>query len=833
MARKIHKHKRHDDELEAPRNSLEMQVETSQSYNAMGDYLQCYQLEEDWSGKNYYPVEASMKKLINQEMSQSQPAETKQNAPSIVARLMGVDSFPVETKPAVQLRPIEKKNSKSGVKHFGKTETSSAAQLSSKSNDSRHSEHDYSVCSNNDIYADRLRNCQDQRFGISKPREHPQEEELQKFKKEFEAFQAKRLRECSDIIECGSIGRLKPLKEKLKTEKMRPFANSAEKMSDKSMERTGLHHNRQKMEYFQDERKQWISSRNRSMSADFEQPSMKDFDGKSDTAPTRIVILKPALDKFCSNDESWTSSSDTLERSGIENFLEEVKERLKLELQGKALKQSSGIRGSGIKTLCSEKPTDPKQIAKHLAGQVRENVGRDIGRKLLRSESTRSYRSENQYNGPDSPEYISRNSRRFLSDRLRNVREEETRSDIPVLSNGSMFENRKSVNERSCCEIVRDEEEMQIRSFRHGGDEGVVRREVSPRNLIRSLSAPVSGTSFGKLLLEDRHVVTGAQIRRKHEGIDNVSLGARKKTKERFNLKEKVSNIRYSFALRRRMFGKKIQTMVESQNTENDFLKDITSGPTVVMEFTERHENATEVPPSPASHCSSTQEEFWREVDHLSPVSTPDAASDEGNDVPFQEIDPPNLNELESDCIAERTTDIESELLDIEDQAEAYIRDLLVASGLYDGKSEKPLCISNTVFEQVEESYKKPSKENDNTANDHADHRMLLDLLNEALPSVLGPPMTTSIFKRKLLNSSTSQPPRRKKLLDSVWNIVRANLYPPADKSYYSLDSVVVRDLESTPWCVLMDEESNLLGVELANHILGSLVDEIARDLHR
>ena len=38
-------------------------------------------------------------------------------------------------------------------------------------------------------------------FGEPRPREHPQEEELQKFKKEFEAYQAARFLECSKVVE--------------------------------------------------------------------------------------------------------------------------------------------------------------------------------------------------------------------------------------------------------------------------------------------------------------------------------------------------------------------------------------------------------------------------------------------------------------------------------------------------------------------------------------------------------------------------------------------------------------------------------------------------------
>ncbi|KAK6237223.1 hypothetical protein QUC31_002692 [Theobroma cacao] len=873
MARKILAHKRHVGGLEAPRNSLELQLETSQSSCAVGDLPYSNHVEEDWAAKNCYQTEASMKKLISEEMSKQ--SNTRHNAPSIVARLMGMDALPLDTKSVVQ--PVEKKNDNQQVK-FSKREKyakGSAAHLSSNSTYSKQMDLD-SIYSSRDRDAERWSTSQ--KFGKPRSREHPQEEELQKFKKEFEAWQAARLRECSKVVDVGSISTQQLAQEKLNKEKMALYADSERVMHKKPLEskritvnenlhEIGLHHHRRNSELFTAEQKE---SRRGSMNKDFHLPSMIGYNQKVDAAPTRIVILKPGPDRICDHEESWTSSSGTFEeRASIEDFLEEVRERLKLELQGKTLNKSSVVRGSGIETPFSEKPSDPRQIAKHIAQKVRENVSRDLGMNLVRSESTRSYRSEIQFNGPGSPEFINKDARRFLSERLRNVLKQETQLDVPIVSSGSsrssVFDNgrdrlkrlrdrSKSEIEQSYWEIVKDEQAMQARSFRQGDDVGLLNRELSPRNLVRSLSAPVSGTSFGKLLLEDRHILTGAQIRRKHEGIENVSVDIRKRKKEKFNLKEKVSNIKYGLTLRRRLFGKKIQSMVESLGAENDPEKDILSGPTVVMNLGERHENSTEVPPSPASVCSSNHEEFWRQVDYLSPMSTPDVTLREDNAVPqvFKEISSNlselrrQLNELESDGaddISIEQEPIESEMGDLEDHAEGYVRDLLVASGLYDGSCDKSLSrwdplakpISNCVFEQVEESYSKLAKENNSTRNDqneNVDHKLLLDLLNEALSIILGPPVTMSRFRRKLLGSSILRPPRGRKLLNSVWEIIHMNLDPPNDRRYYSLDDMVGQDLGSTPWSGLMDDETSVLGREVECHIIGDMVQEIVKDMH-
>lgn len=315
---------------------------------------------------------------------------------------------------------------------------------------------------------------------------------------------------------------------------------------------------------------------------------------------------------------------------------------------------------------------------------------RDLGVNLLRSESTRSYRSEVQYDRAGSPEFIHRDTRRFLLERLRNVSERETGFNSPVFSSGSYgssaldYERFKVKQVGDTLEAQKDmsfwgrgmvkDDHVKTRSFRHGSDDDkLLDRELSPRNLIRSLSAPVSGTSFGKLLLENRHILTGAHIQRKHEAIEHVSFDMKSQKKERFNFKEKVSHFKYNFTLKGRLFGKRIQSVTESSHTEHYPVNDIRSGPTVITNSRERHvrdisfpyafyvlfsdsigsicilmsfllfwsqDNFTEVPPSPASVCSTAQDDFCRTADCLSPVSTPNATPRDDRFVPqaFRDI---------------------------------------------------------------------------------------------------------------------------------------------------------------------------------------------------
>ncbi|XAR58061.1 hypothetical protein NMG60_11026418 [Bertholletia excelsa] len=882
MARKVLRQKKPVGGLEAPRNSLELPVESSQSYCAGGDNVPfSYEVRRECS-RNSYPTEAeaSIKKLISKEISKG--PNSRRNVPSVVARLMGMDMLPVDTKSVVQ--QAEKKNEKPRTNSPNKEQNKKGLgghHVRSNSNSSWKEEFDFFRHNK-----EKDSEYRDSGLKLKKPksREHPQEEELQKFKKEFEAWQAARFKECSKVVELGKIPSQWLAQEALNKEKFTLYANSSRITANKmnlelknndavkarSHERgrlENLEYQGYRKELFPAKPKESYSLRSRTLSRDFDQLPLLTSNQKLDksSAPTRIVILRPGPEQISDNEEAWVSSSGTSEERGsIEDFLEEVRERLKSELQGK-VKKVTMVRGGGIETPYSENPPDAKQIAQRIAKQVRESVTRDLGMNLIRSESTRSYRSEFQFNGPGSPEFINRDTRRLLAERLRNVFKGETDLHKPSVACGSskssMIDNERARPEHSvgnfkagakasCWDIVEDEPEMQTRSFRRGpGDDIMYHRDLSPRNLIRSLSAPVSGTSFGKLLLEDRHIVTGAHIRRKHEAIESVTMNVKKRKKERFNFKEKVSSFKYSFTLRGKLFGRKIRSVEKPLKHGCDSMRDIMCGPTVVIGSGERHENSTEVPPSPASVCSSIHEELWKATDHFSSASTSDLSPLEETSVPqvFREISS-NLSELRrqlsklddssSKEIVIDEQPFEPEMVELEDEAEAYIRDLLVASGLYKGSSERILSrydllakpIGTHIYEEVEESYKKKGSRSDKS--EKVDHKLLLDLLNEALSVVLGSPMNVSRFRKTVMvPAPTACPLQGQKLLDRVWEIVSLHLYPPMDKSYYSLDGTVAKDLESTPWFGLMSNDMEALGKEMESQITGDMIEEIVKDM--
>ncbi|KAI4314655.1 hypothetical protein L6164_027543 [Bauhinia variegata] len=786
-----------------------------------------------------------MKKQINEELSKR--SNPRQNAPSVVARLMGIDMMPLGTKSVIS--SDERKGGNMGKKFLKKEMDGRASVGHGFSNSNSYNQIEF-----DSFYQDINDDGWDRSFGKPRPREHPQEEELQKFKKEFEAYQAARFMECSKVFDLGSVSRQLLAQENLNKEKMAHCANNQSvaigkpaKLNSHSF--NSLIHNGGyaeyhdvMMEFIPAKQRGFFSSRGRTLSRDFEESLLMKSNSRLDrSSPTRIVILKPGHHRFCIQEEDWNSAScPSQKRNSIEDFLEEVRERLKCELQRKSLKKGSVVRGSGIERPYNEEP-DPKQIARHIAKQVRENMTRDVGTNLLCSKSTRSNRSEIHFNGPSSPEFMNRDTSRFLSEKLRNVPKSESHLDISEVACGNskshVLDNHrvslkqagdilKCGNHMSQWEISKEGKEMLTGSFRHEPDDNILLHR-------------------------------GAHIRRKLEleAIETVPVDVRKRNKKRFNIKEKVSNFKYSLVLRRKLFGKRIQSMVESHGNEyGPMVRDVTSGPTVLLNCGERLENSTEVPPSPASVCSSAQEERWRQAEYSSPTSTPDVSSRDDDVVPqfFRDISSnlnalrKQLNQLESDDpddFSIKQDTVESELVQLEDPAESYMRDLLVASGIYFGSWDKSLLrgdtfakpMGNSAFEEVEESHRKSAKEDEGSIKDQEkhklEHKILFDLLNEALSIVLGPPVAVSRFRRKLSNSFVLPKPSGKELLKLAWDIIRVSLYPPFDTCSSSLDNLVARDLGSIPWSALISDEITVLEREIECLIAEDLVKELTEDM--
>lgn len=174
----------------------------------------------------------------------------------------------------------------------------------------------------------------------------------------------------------------------------------------------------------------------------------------------------------------------------------------------------------------------------------------------------------------------------------------------------------------------------------------------------------------------------------------------------------------------------------------------------------------------------------------------------------------------------------EHNLFDSEGEAQIYIRDVLVAAGFYDGSSMLTSPIQSKVFEEVESAYQRNGGKTEGSVKANGgrsvDHKLLFDLLNEALSDVMRPPITRPRSMRGLVGPTAV--PQGKKLLDHVLVMILTYLNPPQDECN-SFDDVVANDLGRTPWSAMMKGETDVIGRGMERVILGELVLEIVKDM--
>jgi hypothetical protein len=523
---------------------------------------------------------ASIKKLIHEDIS-FRTIES-QKRPSVIARLMGMDSPPLNTtsefsshteerRHEILSRPTPRRDEAemistkhvSFVQHKGSTKHAPKQEIRA-----------YDI--DRDLFVQPSK--KNNEWGKQQPREHPQEEELQKFKKEFEAWQTSKLWEQSRSLEAEShldddnCTDIVPYRYQHHQHKGNDAKNGSKYMHSKD----DVHRRRSK------ESSPSISGSRtfslRSAGACSSRLPLSRFyheDEEQSLSPTRIVILKPCPELSTDDIEESSLGSPELvkKENNMEAFLEEVKKRLKIELEGRVASDDKADRWAR-----GDIPADPRQIARNIANQIRENVTRDMHPALMRSESTRSYRSDVQLHEQSPMDFIGRDARRQLSDRLKNVLGREPDAEPSFAhrrrATSTSFDEEPRPKPRhdmaSRRGKIRSKEEKKcaiesdVRSLRHGSyktSSPVDSQPVSPRNLIRSLSAPVSGTTFVKLIMEEPRELTGARLQRKQEGNGTEKKKGRK---DAFNIKGKVSNLRQNLGLRAKLFGKKFHHADES-----------------------------------------------------------------------------------------------------------------------------------------------------------------------------------------------------------------------------------------------------------------------------
>lgn len=468
-----------------------------------------------------------MKKLIDDEMSNR--ANEWHDPPSVVARLMGMDLTPAKSNSKVCSKEIE-------------------AQKPVKSTAAKHTVNSSSYSSKHD--SGRIRSV----WSRATLREHPQEALLQKFKKDFEEWQASNVLKHSEALlaeRCADKGKYTQIlaQENLNKEKMARYADPKRR-------------NSAQMKLLEPRLKPETKFGGRA-SAEIVDNLKNNVDLVANVgdenerccSPTRIIILKPSFERRVGSRESWVGSTETNEDCSVEEFLEEVKRKIKYEVQEKH-RSNARKRGSRNDTLFSERSTDPKQIAHEIAKHIRESVTRDVGKKLARFESTESHGSD-----------FRRDTRRILEERLKHVLEDEIdledETSAPTRNKGRA----KSLSDFSNigCSISRHKRDVELSD--------------SSRNLLRSFSAPVPGSAFGKLLLEDQHILTGAHIRRKHELSEKTSREVKKSRRENLNLRGRVLNLKENFKL----FGKKPNSSKNPAVSNRNSPKVIKTTPSAIM----------------------------------------------------------------------------------------------------------------------------------------------------------------------------------------------------------------------------------------------------------
>lgn len=174
---------------------------------------------------------------------------------------------------------------------------------------------------------------------------------------------------------------------------------------------------------------------------------------------------------------------------------------------------------------------------------------------------------------------------------------------------------------------------------------------------------------------------------------------------------------------------------------------------------------------------------------------------------------------------------MDSDITELECEAQVYIRDLLIAAGLYNSCTTVLKPIENWVFKEVEEAYRKGREgEEDATFGTIENHKILFDLLNETLLTIIDSQTRRSRFLRQSTRSNSVV--HGKKLLDVSWQKMGMYIYPPA-VTIHSMDTMVAHDLRRAKWFDRETNEVDVIGKEVERMIWVDLVEEAMIDICR
>ncbi|PKU74861.1 hypothetical protein MA16_Dca005052 [Dendrobium catenatum] len=675
-------------------NGLDLPLETASRNQIINEN---FEVKQSSLKNNSHEDGSSVKMLMNEMYNRE---KSKCGGQNVVARLMNMDTLLPKTGPAMEAMECLDENlwkHSPTMSHCESTKVNLRSLLLTTAKSPLNYKQQFSIPPTKSSSS-------------AKPhrREHSQEEQLQKFKKEFEAWQESKLWEFSSSLEQYSSEELKNEQilalENLKKEKMAAYTNIC------------------LMPKIEDD-----MAISREKAANSSEPaSTAKFQEKRCTpcSPTRIVILKPGSDMKDEMEVPWHGSLAVAKKGGsMEDFLEEVKERLRLEMEGKG--KNGSIRRLGVgHTSLHESSTDAKQQAREAAKH---------GAMLRRSQSLITYRSAFHFDEQESSKSIKRETRKFIYDRLKNVLKDNTEMKEPMLEDeniGKSLSAKETAISRSVSGFSKEEKDASFWEEKKAVNESIpkhLRHEqikmvplsdeaMSLSNFDGSFFASGTGSA------EDGRVAPEAQNFQKHEASKNDSAAVKKRKKYAFSIKSTVSNLKRNLGLRGNFFGKKASSMGESTVDTVHHVKSNETAPLAIINFGIVQDNSTEVPPSPASFsCSPINE-------HHSPVSPFEDPFGDGHSsaqvsgelsMSLLEFGSSSVHVERERCgMATQTRLYESnETILTEGCGEAYVRDILVVSGFYrscwplyqaisrmDGQV-KP--ISSCVFDEVEEKCRK------------------------------------------------------------------------------------------------------------------------------
>ncbi|KAL6873969.1 hypothetical protein ACP4OV_014051 [Aristida adscensionis] len=813
--------------------SLSSRLEAPRKNSALDSTVTMGHLSSRWDN----PQASNTAKTIAHKEMPSQP--------SVIARLMGIDTIPTTSKGGVIMQPEEMKPLSSSTTEIKVMPPRSSPFKNPKcgllSYRGRHG--DSRQCLKKMRVPGRSRSWQ----------RHPQEDLLQKIKEDFQKWQtSKALESARTVTALGNSsahldGRCIQIiaQENLRKEKMARYGFGHKVIGNECSKKSVVQEtNPEHVANVEAEAKsektviKVLRTPEKFRGLEVGKGGQNHCTYENLHSPTRIVLLKPTSDIDSKDGEMFFGLSKVKRDESMEEFIQEVKERLKKELKMNAR--------SELSTICWA--TEPKEIARDIAKRIKQTVNTNLGRRLSRSEAFRAFRGDRKRESAKHayPEHIKLDTRKVLDQdqRPKSVTsrtetispekyEEESINLLPIKSR----RRARSLTGVSLSGVGSDEQNCTgdcLMKNNVVSEVAISSNIFSPHKLVRlvrSFSAPESGISRGKLYVDDS---VGS---RKHGGASEISSESGAVTSGSFSFRGTVSSLRQSFSLRRKLFGKKTHSSKKPFFEELKPQMAINMSPSPSESFrllNVAQASFTELPPSPVSPLEV--------VGH----SSSHFFSDLNLNCNFPELSPKCLSESEapaSELSYMTGTTVETSC----NQDKAYIREVLIAAGLYDDGSidnkanarvdsmARPIC--DDVFEEVEDIYYYRDMDmghdigmyNDTgVLGNPTDHRMLFDLANEALQCLVETAKTGSSLRQWVIDSTGVS--RGRKLVDDVWQQVQALKYPQMQEMQ-TIEGMVEYEVRKYMWMEVLYEDVYVVGRKIERAIFDELIEGLLTEV--